>query len=271
MHRIPVPAPLTTLATERHDGGAGTVPLVLGHGILLDSHIWSAVLPAFADRTVVTVDGPGHGASGSPATDWDLRAHVHALIAVLDRHGLDRAVLAGHSWGGMVALRTALAHPDRVAGLGLVNTPLTPAGPESRARFRAQQALLHATGPSTFFARRAAAALYAPASLRHHPEFTERMVRRLRGRPRRDLTRAISAVILRPGSALPRLGGLSMPVTVVTGEQDYVLPPATRAAVVAALPGAEITVARGGHVSPEEDPAAVVTALGRLLAAVDRR
>jgi 3-oxoadipate enol-lactonase len=231
----------------------------------MDSGLWDAVLPAFADRTVLTVDGPGHGGSDDPPAGWTLEDHVGALLEVLDHHGLDRAVLVGHSWGGMVSLRLALAHPHRAAGLGLVNTPLTRPAGSSRAGFRAQQAMLATAGPVRFYGRQAAASMYDGASLQRRPALADDMADRLRSRPGRVLARVLESVILQPADMLGQLSRVRVPTAVVAGAHDYVLPPATRRAVAAALPGATVTITDGAHVSPHEDPAATTAALLDLL------
>jgi pimeloyl-ACP methyl ester carboxylesterase len=59
-------------------------------------------------------------ATGGPFT---VERHVADAVAVLDGLGVDRAVVAGHSWGGHLALQLAVAHPDRVAGLLIIDSP----------------------------------------------------------------------------------------------------------------------------------------------------
>jgi pimeloyl-ACP methyl ester carboxylesterase len=256
---------LGRMATVLHPGPAERVPLVLGHGIYLDHTMWDAIVPTLADRSVLLIDGPAHGASDAPRHTWSLDEHAHALVTVLDHYDITRAVLAGHSWGGMTALRVALRHPDRVAALGLVNTPLTRTTGSARAGFRAQQALLSITGSTRFYARRAAAALYAPATLTRHPELVKAMTERLARRRGRDLARTLRAVVMEPASVLTELGRLRMPVTVLAGASDYVLPPSTRTALTQALPTAVVTITHGRHVSPHEDPATTAQALTTLL------
>ncbi len=190
---------------------------------------------------------------------------------MLDALGVQRAVLAGHSWGGMVFLRAALAAPDRVAGVGLVNTPLSRTGGPARIGFRAQQLLLRATGPSPFFGRRAAAALHDARSLERRPELVGRTVARMAGRRGSVLADALRAVILDPPDMIDQVARLTVPVAVIAGQHDYVLPPAMRSTLRAAAPEAHLTIVRGGHTSPEEDPTGVARALRKLLVRTDQR
>jgi 3-oxoadipate enol-lactonase/4-carboxymuconolactone decarboxylase len=264
--RSTIDTPIARLATVWYPGPADHPPLVLGHGIYLDSTLWDDVVPAVRqDRSVLLIDGPAHGGSDAPDHRWTLTEHTDSIVAVLDHYAIERAVLAGHSWGGMTALRLALRHPDRVTGLGLINTPLTRTRGGTRASFRAQQAMLRLTGSTAFYARQAAAALYDPATLRDRPDLVPAMVAGMTGRRGRDLARTLDAVILDSDDMLHRLEELRMPVAVLAGATDYVLPETTRTAIETALPAATITIARGGHISPHEDPAATAAVLHGLL------
>ena len=103
--------------------GKGEPPFVCLHGLVDSLEIWDRIVGPLAERRrVIRVDQRGHGGSEAPPGPYareDLAADVRAL---LDAHGADRAVLVGHSMGGIVSMATALAHPDRVAGLVLLGT-----------------------------------------------------------------------------------------------------------------------------------------------------
>lgn len=103
--------------------GKGPPHFLLLHGLVDRLEIWDALAPALSERgQVIRVDQRGHGASDAPPGPYrreDLAADVAAL---LDAHGVERAVLVGHSMGGIVAMTAALAHPQRVAGLVLIGT-----------------------------------------------------------------------------------------------------------------------------------------------------
>jgi pimeloyl-ACP methyl ester carboxylesterase len=113
-------------AVELHadDGGAGDeVPVVLLHSLAGDTRQWEAQLAHLrATRRAVALDWRGHGrspAAGDAA--WDVEAMAEDVVAAADRLGLDRFVLVGHSAGGSVAIAVAGAHPERVAGLVLLD------------------------------------------------------------------------------------------------------------------------------------------------------
>jgi pimeloyl-ACP methyl ester carboxylesterase len=97
--------------------------LVLVHGLSSNRHIWDLVAPDLARRYhVVALDQRGHGESDQPETGYDFASIVADLAAFLDALNLHQPVLlVGHSWGASVVLHFAVEHPDRTAGLVLLD------------------------------------------------------------------------------------------------------------------------------------------------------
>jgi pimeloyl-ACP methyl ester carboxylesterase len=99
-------------------------PLVFVHGFGNDAHIWDDAAPAVASyyRTLA-VDLRGHGDSDRDAEcRYDYEFHVADLEAVLAKLGVERLVLVGHSLGGRIGTLFAGRHPDRMAGLVIVDS-----------------------------------------------------------------------------------------------------------------------------------------------------
>ncbi|MGH9095063.1 MAG: alpha/beta fold hydrolase, partial [Acidimicrobiales bacterium] len=100
------------------DAGSGPVVLLL-HGQPGRARDWHRVQARLTDSCRVLIpDRLGYGRTGGRAAGF--AANADACLALLDRLGVDRAVVAGHSWAGAVALALAEHHRDRVAGLALV-------------------------------------------------------------------------------------------------------------------------------------------------------
>jgi pimeloyl-ACP methyl ester carboxylesterase len=106
---------------EEHGSGD---PLVLLHGGFGAGELLAPIVPALAaGRRVITVDLQAHGRTAD--VDRPLRPEHMAddIAALIGRLGLDRADVMGYSLGGLVALRVAIQHPDRVRRLVLVSIP----------------------------------------------------------------------------------------------------------------------------------------------------
>src|SRR5205823_2618356 len=109
----------------RDEGESKTAPLVCIHGAGSSSVIFmNVVRRVSARRRVVAIDLPGHGQSDrwNAPSEISIDLYRDAVGTVCANLKIERAVLLGHSMGGLVALSAAAAWPERVAGLVLVNT-----------------------------------------------------------------------------------------------------------------------------------------------------
>ena len=99
-------------------------PVVLLHGAGFDSAAisWKYALPALSGRRAIALDWPGYGESDRPRRRYTTDYYVEVLTAFLDALGVGRATLAGISMGGGVALGFAVAAPERVEELVLVDS-----------------------------------------------------------------------------------------------------------------------------------------------------
>jgi pimeloyl-ACP methyl ester carboxylesterase len=110
-------------AHYRDDGDAGRPVVILIHGFGDSFLSWDGWIDVLArDFRVLTVDMPGHGLTRAPI-DYQpsAAAHVDFVLAFAKAVGVDRFAIAGNSMGGGIAWRTALASPDQVSALVLLN------------------------------------------------------------------------------------------------------------------------------------------------------
>jgi pimeloyl-ACP methyl ester carboxylesterase len=93
------------------------------HGLVDTLGIWKRLAPHLEARGRVTrIDQRGHGATAAPPGPYSRADLAADVVAVLDAEGVEQTILIGHSMGGIVAMETALAYPDRIAGLVLIGT-----------------------------------------------------------------------------------------------------------------------------------------------------
>jgi pimeloyl-ACP methyl ester carboxylesterase len=103
------------------DIGSGPA-VVLLHGNALTNRSWHEQLPLARSYRLIAPDLRGHGDSDKPDGPYPMAVFVEDLRLLLDELNVDRAVIAGHSMGGRVALAFALEHQPRVAALVLIAT-----------------------------------------------------------------------------------------------------------------------------------------------------
>jgi pimeloyl-ACP methyl ester carboxylesterase len=102
--------------------GSGSPVLVFIHGWMCDQTFWAAQVEAFREsNTIVTIDLPGHGLSGTEREAWSVLGLGGDVQAVVEHLNLEKVVLIGHSMGGPVVLEAGRLMPDRVIGLVAVD------------------------------------------------------------------------------------------------------------------------------------------------------
>ena len=105
-----------------HVAGSG-LPLVFLHGYLESKAIWREFIPGFTGHyQVFTIDLPGHGLTPPAGDVSTMELMARAVLAVLDHHGIGRAVVVGHSMGGYTALAMLEHHAERLLGLVLIHS-----------------------------------------------------------------------------------------------------------------------------------------------------
>lgn len=103
--------------------GSGPARLVLIHALAMDGDFWMEMLPRLlAHASVITIDCRGHGASSKTPGPYTVEQFADDVADLLDQVGWPTATIAGASMGGCVALAFAGRHPQRLAGLGLIDT-----------------------------------------------------------------------------------------------------------------------------------------------------
>lgn len=107
--------------------GSGPSAVVFIHGWSCDRSVWNSQVadPALSSgRRLIALDLPGHGQSDKPKAAYTMDLFVRSIAAVMDKEGIERAVLVGHSNGTPMARQFLRVHPERTAGLVVVDGAL---------------------------------------------------------------------------------------------------------------------------------------------------
>ena len=236
---------------------AGEGPaVVLVHGFGLDLRMWDPQVEPLAARfRVVRYDCRGFGSSGpfDPAVPY---THAGDLVALLDHLDISDAVLVGLSFGGRVALQTALADPARVRGLALLDAVLdgVPWDPEAARALDEVARRVQAAG--VLAGREAWLAHPLFAAARERPSLASALAAMVAGYPGQHWLGQDSHRQTRP--PIEVLEGVAGPVLVAVGERDVPGFREMSAVLARRIPGATYRVVPdAGHMINMEQPAVV--------------
>lgn len=284
-------------AIEAGPGQGGSAGPGRGTIVLLHGASANAADPMFgigrrlADHgyRVVALDRPGFGWSDRSAGDPGARrdaaspaVQADAIALALERLGVPRAIVLGHSWSGALATNLALDHPERVSGLVLIS-PATHPWPGDPVQWYYRTAAVRGLGwlmTRTIVAPlglsmlpRAVPAIFAPQAA--PPGYLEASRILLVLRPSTFWANAEDLVGLHDFVARqsPRYGAIDVPTLVFAGDADRIVPTDLHArALVRQVPDAHLVVLPGvGHMPHYADPERLVTEIDALAARVAAR
>ncbi|HEU0035477.1 MAG TPA: alpha/beta hydrolase [Kofleriaceae bacterium] len=252
-----------TLHVESH--GAGPA-VVCWPSLYCDARTLDGVVAELGrDHRVIVIDGPGHGRSPAPPRALDFEACAHAAIDVLDALAIDRAVWFGPAWGGHVGVLAALSYPQRLAGLVILNAPMTAWTGKNRRLMQLGYAMLWLFGLRSFAARMIADKMISPTAP-DRAALVDGLVAAIARCDRRGLLQAVRYAIARP-SLVPRLPEITIPTLVIAGADDALLPVDAARREAAAIPdGRFVVVEHSSHQSALEAPAQVFPIVREALA-----
>jgi pimeloyl-ACP methyl ester carboxylesterase len=245
------------------DVGSGS-PIVLIHGLAgnLRHFTYALVDRLKDDHRLIVIERPGCGYSlKAPGAAANLAVQARVVVGLLDKLGVDRPLLVGHSLGGALALAMALDHPDAIGGLALV-APASHPAPDAPSAFRLMatasplqrwlRAWFVATPASILFGSAVLKQIFGPDAV--PTDFGKRGGGLLGLRPSSFI--ASSAELETLLTDLPmmaaRYSTIRCPVGILFGDRDMILDAAVHGApLVAKIEGATIDyVEGGGHMTP---------------------
>jgi pimeloyl-ACP methyl ester carboxylesterase len=260
---------------------AGSGPaILLIHGIGDNSTTWSTVQTKLAQRfTVIAPDLLGHGKSDKPRADYSVAAYANGMRDLLSVLDIDRVTVVGHSLGGGVAMQFAYQFPQLVDRLILVgaggvtkdvNLALRmaslPMASEALAFLRLPLVL-----PTLQVAGRAAGALFGSTGLgRDLPDVLRILADLPEPTASSAFTRTLRAVVDWRGQVVTMLDRCyltqSVPVQLIWGTGDSVIPVSHARMAHAAMPGSRLEIFEdSGHFPFHDDPDRFVEVVERFI------
>jgi pimeloyl-ACP methyl ester carboxylesterase len=239
------------------DGRPGAPALLLIQNAAAPIALWDPVVPFLAGAyRIIRVDLLGYGQRSRPAAGYDVPAQARRVGAGLDRLGVNRVTVAGHSSGGYVATALAEQRPGEVAALALINTG---PGPDAKIPDPPLARLLEAPVAGRLLWRLKGEATIRKAArngFARPVDIPDALIAHVQGMTYRSFTATMRAYwdYISQRSLPDRLAALSLPVLVIFGADDQRWH-SSSAAAYRDVPGARVELLPGlGHTPIIEDP-----------------
>ena len=242
------------------EGSGDATPLVFIHGWTANRHRWDHQFEHFkATRRVIRLDLRGHGESDKPRQQYTIPGLAEDVRRLLDDRGVDRFIPVGHSMGGMISQTLALAHPERVERLVLVDSLSRMVYNRARGlAITASKAL-----PYNLFVainiQRAFKPGYPRAEIR-------RYISESQATPQHVVMSCYEA--MRVFDVLEQARQIQVPALLLHGYYDIQFPPSEALRLASRLPDAVVKIVDAGHELPVEDPQAVTAGIESFLTRV---
>lgn len=241
------------------ESACSPTPLLLLHGLFGETGNWNACQRYYAPRRQVLV--PELPLFSLPSGGQEISALSTSVLKMMDEKGIDRAVVAGNSLGGHVALRLAIAHPDRVEALVLTGSSgLFERGFERRVPRRPSRDFLRTKIQEVF---------HDPAHV------TDELLSEV-GRTLADPRKIMAILRLAKAAKRDNLANLLQqvrcPALLVWGENDGVTPPSVAEEFHAGIPDSRLHfIPECGHAPMMEHPVAFIEHLDVFLSEISAR
>jgi len=256
------------------DQGSGP-PVVLLHGQPGSGSSWAPVIARIdSDFRVLAPDRVGYGSTGGEA--MGLAGNTELVAALIRARGASPATVVAHSWSGGVAVLLADLYPNLVKSLVLVAAACTPDSLNALDRWLNLPVVgdvltvAGLVGIGEVFPRVRPLIRYAPSRYRDQlaTALPDRGAlgdeRGALGRHKRTFMIEQQAIVEELPSVTAALGGLELPVEVVHGGWDLVVPLRAGKSLARAIPGAQLTIVpRAGHFVVRDDPDSLAEAIRR--------
>jgi pimeloyl-ACP methyl ester carboxylesterase len=264
------------MSVHYRDEGCRDCPaIILVHGSNASLQTFEPLIASLKGHNrLISYDQPGHGLTGPhPRDDYSAQGMFEAIAAVIDATGVERFAIARNSMGGWVAWRYALARPQHISALILINSSGAPPSPNAVKprlylgarimRYSAGRFLAQHITPRSVFKQSLLDTVVDDAGV------TESMVDRyweLLRYPGNRRAAGLRAIADREPRYGERLGEVAVPTLILWGAEDHVIPPHNAETFHEMIPNSDLQIFDGvGHLAMEEAPERTATAITEFL------
>ena len=254
-----------SIAVQRSGSG---FPLVLIHGLASSMGLWANLDQSqLVGIETISYDLRGHGSSERTQGAHTLTKHVADLKGLLSALSISRAIFAGHSLGGMIALELAASDPELVAGLALLDT--TAAFPQETRNLFFELASSASFNGMTAIADKLIDLSFSPHFIETNPKVIATIRKGMLASDAASI--AAAARMVAKVDVHSRLASVQSPTVVLVGNEDRLAPPQLSQQLASAVKGTQLhVIPESGHALPVEQPQQVTTILAELVQKAQR-
>ncbi len=240
------------------ENGAGT-PIVFWPSLFSDHRLYDHVVRLLGnDWRSLRIDGPGFGQSDPPQGEIQTDIYADIVLEVLDQLGIEKAFIAGCSWGGQIAAHAGVKFPTRVLGALIMNSPLGP----SRGGHHFELFGTRWFGSTEFWGNGVARSFFSKATRKKYPERIRTFVQVFPSFNREAAFQTARTVLTRFAGLEAVLPHLTVPTTILMGAEDQLYPVEKMRPIAQLAPNSRIDIIpECGHLAPLEAPESVMKAL----------
>jgi len=238
-----------------YEDSSDRVPVLLIHGYPLSNMLWDMQMVDLVDiARLIAPDLRGHGMTDPTEPPYSMGLFAEDCADLLEQLGIEGpVVIGGLSMGGYIAFEFCRRYPERVAGLILAATRAGADSPEAKEARDQATGVAIAEGTAAIV-EGMLPKLLAPDNYETQPELVEYVRDMMLETSEDGVVGALTAMRDRPDST-PDLPALDIPVLILHGAEDQLIPLAEAEAMQAALPKAKLVVVPGaGHLPNLEQP-----------------
>ncbi|MCS6858241.1 MAG: alpha/beta hydrolase [Sandaracinaceae bacterium] len=230
--------------------------ILLWHSLLCDGNMWEYQIGPLSQRYfVVNIDAPGHGRSDPMVKPYSMDDCVEALFEVMDALSINEAAMVGLSWGGMVGMRAAIARPDRIKALAVLDSNADAESWDRLPKYRLMGWIADIFGPIPPLLDRLEPIFFSDLTRKQRPDLIRKLREGIIKMDRASIRHAVHCVEFDRKDIRSQLCRIVCPTLVMCGTEDRATPIERSKDIACRIPGAELALIPGaGHLSAWECP-----------------
>jgi 3-oxoadipate enol-lactonase len=234
------------------DQGDGPA-IILWPSIMMDADMFAGQISELSkSHRVIAIDPPGHGDSAALNRQFSLNECGDAVVAILESCNEKSAIIAGNSWGGMVAMNVAARHPDRASAIVVMNSAATPVSIAHRIEYGLMPTMVWVFGIISPLIAIATRSFLGKTAYKQRRELRSFISEKLKSLNSKNIVHVVNSILLGRDDQRPLLSRIGCPTLIIGGTEDKVFGPAEQQLMHKGIAGSQLVMITAGHFAPLE-------------------